>query len=206
YLLEQAAQLQWKEYDQNDRCKLVSRSYSCCRSSRRRLVKEWKASCFLATFSYHLMGGSVNGTIKLNSCQEGSSKIVSRYSRSIQSTRKGFEKFEYLVPTESCNVDWTNVGKLRKLDVSCNVKSQHSECVEIGDSKFGSLTDNGSDIAADHIQLSKLKSDSMNFDIVLDNAVSQKEEEGSSLWEEFPKRWVIVVLCFFAFLLCNMDR
>lgn len=25
-------------------------------------------------------------------------------------------------------------------------------------------------------------------------------------WEEFPKRWVIVVLCFWAFLLCNMDR
>lgn len=25
-------------------------------------------------------------------------------------------------------------------------------------------------------------------------------------WEEFPKRWVIVLLCFSAFLLCNMDR
>ncbi|CAK9151387.1 unnamed protein product [Ilex paraguariensis] len=25
-------------------------------------------------------------------------------------------------------------------------------------------------------------------------------------WEQFPKRWVIVLLCFAAFLLCNMDR
>ncbi|GMG98305.1 hypothetical protein Nepgr_000145 [Nepenthes gracilis] len=25
-------------------------------------------------------------------------------------------------------------------------------------------------------------------------------------WEQFPKRWVIVILCFSAFLLCNMDR
>ncbi|XP_023528674.1 ascorbate transporter, chloroplastic [Cucurbita pepo subsp. pepo] len=25
-------------------------------------------------------------------------------------------------------------------------------------------------------------------------------------WENFPKRWVIVLLCFSAFLLCNMDR
>nr|XP_043622477.1 ascorbate transporter, chloroplastic [Erigeron canadensis] len=25
-------------------------------------------------------------------------------------------------------------------------------------------------------------------------------------WEQFPKRWVIVLLCFTAFLLCNMDR
>jgi len=25
-------------------------------------------------------------------------------------------------------------------------------------------------------------------------------------WQEFPRRWTIVLLCFFAFLLCNMDR
>ena len=25
-------------------------------------------------------------------------------------------------------------------------------------------------------------------------------------WHVFPKRWVIVILCFSAFLLCNMDR
>jgi len=31
------------------------------------------------------------------------------------------------------------------------------------------------------------------------------EEEGK-WWQVFPKRWVIVVLCFSAFLLCNMDR
>lgn len=28
----------------------------------------------------------------------------------------------------------------------------------------------------------------------------------SRWWEQFPKRWLIVLLCFFAFLLCNMDR
>lgn len=31
-------------------------------------------------------------------------------------------------------------------------------------------------------------------------------QEVSSWWEQFPKRWVIVLLCFTAFLLCNMDR
>ncbi|KAL5132813.1 Ascorbate transporter, chloroplastic [Glycine soja] len=32
--------------------------------------------------------------------------------------------------------------------------------------------------------------------------------EGRALpwWQQFPKRWVIVLLCFTAFLLCNMDR
>ncbi|KAM4105216.1 hypothetical protein ACJW30_06G215200 [Castanea mollissima] len=31
-------------------------------------------------------------------------------------------------------------------------------------------------------------------------------EEVSAWWEQFPKRWVVVLLCFTAFLLCNMDR
>ncbi|KAL5201545.1 hypothetical protein ABZP36_035899 [Zizania latifolia] len=28
----------------------------------------------------------------------------------------------------------------------------------------------------------------------------------SPWWQQFPKRWTVVLLCFFAFLLCNMDR
>ncbi|KAH6756451.1 Major facilitator superfamily protein [Perilla frutescens var. hirtella] len=44
---------------------------------------------------------------------------------------------------------------------------------------------------------------------------SEGENEASSLegpepakpwWKQFPKRWVMVLLCFAAFLLCNMDR
>lgn len=31
-------------------------------------------------------------------------------------------------------------------------------------------------------------------------------EQAKPWWEQFPKRWVIVLLCFAAFLLCNMDR
>jgi ACS family sodium-dependent inorganic phosphate cotransporter len=34
----------------------------------------------------------------------------------------------------------------------------------------------------------------------------EDEEASSPWWEIFPKRWVIVILCFSAFLLCNMDR
>ncbi|XP_073152044.1 ascorbate transporter, chloroplastic isoform X1 [Henckelia pumila] len=30
--------------------------------------------------------------------------------------------------------------------------------------------------------------------------------QGKPWWEQFPKRWVMVLLCFSAFLLCNMDR
>lgn len=31
-------------------------------------------------------------------------------------------------------------------------------------------------------------------------------QESSPWWQQFPKRWVIVLLCFASFLLCNMDR
>ncbi|KAB5540901.1 hypothetical protein DKX38_013875 [Salix brachista] len=43
----------------------------------------------------------------------------------------------------------------------------------------------------------KLEKDALE-DVVLDSTMPW--------WEEFPKRWVIVILCFSAFLLCNMDR
>lgn len=36
--------------------------------------------------------------------------------------------------------------------------------------------------------------------------VEGSAQETSPWWEQFPKRWVMVLLCFTAFLLCNMDR
>lgn len=50
--------------------------------------------------------------------------------------------------------------------------------------------------------------DSVKFEESIDGVVLEQEEFDSSVpwWEQFPKRWVIVVLCFSAFLLCNMDR
>ncbi|KAK9143790.1 hypothetical protein Syun_013190 [Stephania yunnanensis] len=38
--------------------------------------------------------------------------------------------------------------------------------------------------------------------VLLDGSI----QKTSSWWEQFPKRWVIVLLCFASFLLCNMDR
>lgn len=31
-------------------------------------------------------------------------------------------------------------------------------------------------------------------------------EQSKPWWEQFPRRWIVVLLCFVAFLLCNMDR
>ncbi|XP_022732202.1 sodium-dependent phosphate transport protein 1, chloroplastic isoform X4 [Durio zibethinus] len=49
---------------------------------------------------------------------------------------------------------------------------------------------------------------SVKFKDALNDVVSSEEVLDCSVpwWEQFPKRWVIVLLCFSAFLLCNMDR
>ncbi|XP_058099617.1 sodium-dependent phosphate transport protein 1, chloroplastic isoform X2 [Magnolia sinica] len=59
-----------------------------------------------------------------------------------------------------------------------------------------------------------VKTDPFEVSDTAPNSVSQlnlveKDESGRGAiawWEQFPKRWVIVILCFSAFLLCNMDR
>ncbi|KAF3787898.1 putative anion transporter 4 [Nymphaea thermarum] len=44
--------------------------------------------------------------------------------------------------------------------------------------------------------------DMLNESTLLDEEL----ENTSHWWDQFPKRWLIVILCFGAFLLCNMDR
>lgn len=61
----------------------------------------------------------------------------------------------------------------------------------------------GADVKSESIDVS----DSIKFRDGLSKVVSpllEKEEEEEV--ERFPKRWMIVILCFSAFLLCNMDR
>ncbi|KAE8705632.1 Sodium-dependent phosphate transport protein 1 [Hibiscus syriacus] len=50
--------------------------------------------------------------------------------------------------------------------------------------------------------------DSLKFKDGLNDVASSGDDLDTTVpwWEQFPKRWVIVLLCFSAFLLCNMDR
>ncbi|XP_077215074.1 sodium-dependent phosphate transport protein 1, chloroplastic-like isoform X3 [Tasmannia lanceolata] len=67
------------------------------------------------------------------------------------------------------------------------------------------------DVKSEPYDVAESVPESVKFpDGALTEAVVVLEEEelrsDISWWEEFPKRWVIVVLCSSAFLLCNMDR
>nr|XP_023881280.1 sodium-dependent phosphate transport protein 1, chloroplastic-like [Quercus suber] len=74
------------------------------------------------------------------------------------------------------------------------------------------------DVKSEPYDISDSIPESVKFEEAMDGAVLGKKELELELdseseiessvpwWEQFPKRWVIVVLCFSAFLLCNMDR
>ncbi|KAJ4826216.1 Sodium-dependent phosphate transport protein 1, chloroplastic [Turnera subulata] len=48
--------------------------------------------------------------------------------------------------------------------------------------------------------------DVLNRSVLRHKGNDNEVESTGPWWEEFPKRWQIVILCFSAFLLCNMDR
>lgn len=204
YQIERVAQIHWREHKRNNEWIPVSWSSSCSRSSRRRVAKEWTTIDFLATSSnvMHTLGNKV---INLNSYHGSSDKRVSKCFRGLQSMTRVSGKPECFLSSKSSNMDLTKVRR-RKLDVSCNTKPQHSRSVEISEGKFDSPADITKDVTTHQIELLKLGSNSTNFNEVLDTVSQEDIEKGTTWWQEIPRRWMIVGLCFFAFLLCNMDR
>lgn len=71
----------------------------------------------------------------------------------------------------------------------------------LGSRIFADVKSEPYDITASPPESIQLKDDKKNG-----NGDDDIEEDDVLWWEEFPKRWVIVILCFSAFLLCNMDR
>ncbi|XP_015873810.1 sodium-dependent phosphate transport protein 1, chloroplastic [Ziziphus jujuba] len=64
------------------------------------------------------------------------------------------------------------------------------------------------DVKSERYEISDSVPKSVKFEEALNDVVGSNEdlESVGPWWEKFPKRWIIVVLCFSAFLLCNMDR
>lgn len=50
------------------------------------------------------------------------------------------------------------------------------------------------------------KSEDYDQPYPVEDVVVEEMQAAKPWWEQFPKRWLIVLLCFSAFLLCNMDR
>ena len=93
---------------------------------------------------------------------------------------------------ERCHVDFRVSGLSRSRSSS-------------GERRGGKLR---ADVKSEPYDLSESIPESVKLDGVVLGKEEVELESDSSVpwWEQFPKRWVIVVLCFSAFLLCNMDR
>lgn len=103
--------------------------------------------------------------------------------------------------------------KSEKLNVLCNGHGPHSDSLGLGERKYESHAEVlGPDVPLSQGSPTDLacveetngaSHEGTTSALEVGNAV---DKVAAPWWKQIPKRWVIVILCFFAFLLCNMDR
>lgn len=94
---------------------------------------------------------------------------------------------------------WIQPSKRARLGIS-DSQSQSSEHVRFGRTRSAYKSKEYDIKGAD---VDSLKSSEGAGEVIL---AEENLQSVSPWWQQFPKRWVIVLLCFSAFLLCNMDR
>ncbi|ERN09721.1 hypothetical protein AMTR_s00029p00225980 [Amborella trichopoda] len=140
--------------------------------------------------------------VKVNGQCHISKEIILRERRPgpIFSQPKDFAavKYECLLSSKTWGTGVIQ-SRLRKLG------SSNGFCHE---SQANQLIKTRADLKSKPYDIIESKSDSVKFFKVLSEVVLSEEDtqDKSPWWEQFPKRWVIVLLCSSAFLLCNMDR
>lgn len=119
---------------------------------------------------------------------------ILRYSYSLSLHVIGISNGRTLNPTYR---SWIHSGNLEKHGID-DKKSRKFEQIKINRMRADYKS---SDFEASGPLRDSIKSSDSSGEVVL-------EGNGNAIpwWEQFPKRWVIVLLCFAAFLLCNMDR
>lgn len=169
---------------------LLSWSPSLCLSSRRKISAKWNTD--LRNFSH--------GRLEYTSAPAFRNGI-GRTSYHVKSRRQSAGKFQFFLSSESGNSNWSKPRNSGKIGVSFIKYRQHSENPDTNDPRIKARADFEPDIGAD-------APDAVSSFKVLPGSVTvQGVVDRGYLWlKEFPKRWLIVLLCFFAFLLCNMDR
>ncbi|KAF5199710.1 Ascorbate transporter protein [Thalictrum thalictroides] len=106
---------------------------------------------------------------------------------------------ECLLTSDPFNAFWSQPRKLDKLGIS------DTQCQRI---EYRKATRTQVNYKSEPYDITGPNLDSMNSsDVPNEIVLAEGNEQKTSSWQaQFPKRWVIVLLCFFAFLLCNMDR
>lgn len=87
----------------------------------------------------------------------------------------------------------------RKLETPSFVSGQHQQ------SKRRTVNGIRADYKSEEFDIAEAKLESL-VTPEGEAALVEGFDQTKHWWEQFPKRWVMVLLCFAAFLLCNMDR
>lgn len=136
-----------------------------------------------------------------------SSRISVNLVKSYHNCTLQFKCFLSSEPTGSSSI---KSSKIEKLNVLCNGQGPHSDSLGIGDLKYESHAEVRAPNQANSTDLTYVETNGASYE---GTTLAQVEAESAvdtvlaaPWWRQLPKRWIIVLLCFFAFLLCNMDR
>lgn len=102
----------------------------------------------------------------------------------------------YLSSTDSGN-SWIQPRKLDKLGFVDGQKQQI---------KHAAINRAQADYKSDEYDITGALGSFMSSEGAGEAILVEGVEQAKPWWEKFPRRWIVVLLCFAAFLLCNMDR
>ncbi|XP_049410199.1 ascorbate transporter, chloroplastic [Solanum stenotomum] len=102
----------------------------------------------------------------------------------------------YLSSTDSGN-SWIQPRKLDKLGFIDGQKQQ---------TKHAAVNRAQADFKSDGYDITGALGSLMSSEGASEAILVEGVEQAKPWWEQFPRRWIVVLLCFAAFLLCNMDR
>ncbi|KAK6804551.1 hypothetical protein RDI58_002335 [Solanum bulbocastanum] len=102
----------------------------------------------------------------------------------------------YLSSTDSGN-SWIQPRNLDKLGFIDSQKQQ---------TKHAAVNRAQADFKSDGYDITGALGSLMSSEGASEAILVEGVEQAKPWWEQFPRRWIVVLLCFAAFLLCNMDR
>ncbi|XP_015062082.1 ascorbate transporter, chloroplastic [Solanum pennellii] len=102
----------------------------------------------------------------------------------------------YLSSTGSGN-SWIQPRKLDKFGIIDGQKQQ---------AKHAAVNRAQADFKSDGYDITGALGSLMSSEGATEAILVEGVEQAKPWWEQFPRRWIVVLLCFAAFLLCNMDR
>ncbi|ONK63989.1 uncharacterized protein A4U43_C07F20970 [Asparagus officinalis] len=112
--------------------------------------------------------------------------------------QRSVTKIVSFLSSDSQSSGWLRPRKLDSLGLSDNLRDK---------TEYHLGTRTHVDFNSEPYEITGSQLDSVNSSEVPNEAVLLGRDVKALQWEQhFPKRWLIVLLCFFAFLLCNMDR